>query len=489
MNPRLKKLSETWLIDATITDIQAKLEQGEITSYELVLMYLYRIEKFDKQGPKLNSILEINPDALSIAASLDVERRTKGPRSLLHGIPVILKDNIDTCDKMHTSAGSLVLKDFYARRDAYVTRLLREAGAIILGKANMTEWANFMTYNMPNGYSSRGGQVLNPYGPGRFDVGGSSSGSAVAVSANLSTVALGTETSGSILSPASQNSCVGLKPTIGLISRCGVIPISHTQDTVGPITRCVTDAAILMNYLVKPDIDDPVTLTNPNESLNYLNYLDRDGLKGVRLGICRKKYFDYLNEEKRHIMDKAIKVIEELGGITKDVVIPSLNANWNINVLLYEFKNGINYYLSTIDPSLGVRTLQDVIRINEENQETHLKYGQTILIEAEQTSGTLTDPEYLNSLQHDIYYAKEQGIDKLLKEENLDVLVFPNNYGAVIPAKAGYPSITVPAGYTSEGEPVGITFTGPAFSEPLLFRVAYAFEQATLHREAPKLGE
>lgn len=489
MNPRLKKLSETWLIDTTITDIQAKLEQGEITSYELVLMYLYRIEKFDKQGPKLNSILEINPDALSIAASLDVERRTKGPRSLLHGIPVILKDNIDTCDKMHTSAGSLVLKDSYARRDAYVTRLLREAGAIILGKANMTEWANFMTYNMPNGYSSRGGQVLNPYGPGRFDVGGSSSGSAVAVSANLSTVALGTETSGSILSPASQNSCVGLKPTIGLISRCGVIPISHTQDTVGPITRCVTDAAILMNYLVKPDIDDPVTLTNPNESLNYLNYLDRDGLKGVRLGICRKKYFDYLNEEKRHIMDKAIKVIEELGGITKDVVIPSLNANWNINVLLYEFKNGINYYLSTIDPSLGVRTLQDVIRINEENQETHLKYGQTILIEAEQTSGTLTDPEYLNSLQHDIYYAKEQGIDKLLKEENLDVLVFPNNYGAAIPAKAGYPSITVPAGYTSEGEPVGITFTGPAFSEPLLFRVAYAFEQATLHREAPKLGE
>jgi len=489
MNPRLKKLSETWLIDATITDIQAKLEQGEITSYELVLMYLYRIEKFDKQGPKLNSILEINPDALSIAASLDVERRTKGPRSLLHGIPVILKDNIDTCDKMHTSAGSLVLKDSYARRDAYVTRLLREAGAIILGKANMTEWANFMTYNMPNGYSSRGGQVLNPYGPGRFDVGGSSSGSAVAVSANLSTVALGTETSGSILSPASQNSCVGLKPTIGLISRCGVIPISHTQDTVGPITRCVNDAAILMNYLVKPDIDDPVTLTNPNESLNYLNYLDRDGLKGVRLGICRKKYFDYLNEEKRHIMDKAIKVIEELGGITKDVVIPSLNASWNINVLLYEFKNGINYYLSTIDPSLGVRTLQDVIRINEENQETHLKYGQTILIEAEQTSGTLTDPEYLNSLQHDIYYAKEQGIDKLLKEENLDVLVFPNNYGAAIPAKAGYPSITVPAGYTSEGEPVGITFTGPAFSEPLLFRVAYAFEQATLHREAPKLGE
>jgi len=489
MNPRLKKLSETWLIDATITDIQAKLEQGEITSYELVLMYLYRIEKFDKQGPKLNSILEINPDALSIAASLDVERRTKGPRSLLHGIPVILKDNIDTCDKMHTSAGSLVLKDSYARRDAYVTRLLREAGAIILGKANMTEWANFMTYNMPNGYSSRGGQILNPYGPDRFDVGGSSSGSAVAVSANLSTVALGTETSGSILSPASQNSCVGLKPTIGLISRCGVIPISHTQDTVGPITRCVTDAAILMNYLVKPDIDDPVTLTNPNESLNYLNYLDRDGLKGVRLGICRKKYFDYLNEEKRHIMDKAIKVIEELGGITKDVVIPSLNASWNINVLLYEFKNGINYYLSTIDPSLGVRTLQDVIRINEENQETHLKYGQTILIEAEQTSGTLTDPEYLNSLQHDIYYAKEQGIDKLLKEENLDVLVFPNNYGAAIPAKAGYPSITVPAGYTSEGEPVGITFTGPAFSEPLLFRVAYAFEQATLHREAPKLGE
>lgn len=489
MNSRLKKFSETWLIDATISDIQEKLDKGEITSYELVLMYLYRIEKFDKQGPMINSVLEINPDALNIAASLDHERRVKGPRSLVHGIPIILKDNIDTGDKMHTSAGSLVLKDSYAKQDAYVTKLLREAGAIILGKANMTEWANFMTYKMPNGYSSRGGQVLNPYGPGRFDVGGSSSGSAAAVSANFTTVALGTETSGSILSPASQNSCVGLKPTIGLISRRGVIPISHTQDTVGPITRCVKDAAILMSYLAKPDPEDPITLTNPYENINYLNYLERDGLRGVKLGICREKHFEYLNEEKRQIMDKAIKVIEELGGITKDVAIPSINTNWNINVLLYEFKNGINYYLSSIDSSLGVRTLKDIIRINEENPETHLKYGQTILLESEQTSGTLTDPEYLNSLQHDIYYAREQGIDKLLKEEDLDVLIFPNNYGAAIPAKAGYPSITVPAGYTSEGEPVGITFTGRAFSEPLLFKVAYVYEQATLHRVSPKLSE
>ncbi len=487
VNPRLKRMTEEWLIEASISDIQEKLSAGEVTSYELVLMYLDRIAKYDKDGPKINSILEINPDCLAIAAKLDTERNKKGMRSMLHGIPVILKDNIDTGDKMHTSAGSLALKDSYALEDSFVAKCLRDAGAIILGKANMTEWANFMSYDMPNGYSSRGGQVLNPYGPGKLDVGGSSSGTAAAVAANFVTVGIGTETSGSILSPASQNSCVGIKPTVGLISRCGIIPISHSQDTAGPITKCVKDAAIILNALAIEDPNDPITATNFNKNVDYLEFLDVNGIKNMRFGICRERFFDYLNDEKKQIINNAVAKLTKLGGNVLDVVIPTLKTNWNIDVLLHEFKNDLNYYLSKLSPSVKVKTLSDVITYNEDHKESALKYGQAVLLESEKISGTLTDKAYIEALENDIYYSREAGIDKILTDEKLDCLVFPNNLGASIPAKAGYPSITVPAGYTSAGEPVGITFTGKAFSEPTLLRIAYAFEQATKYRRPPRM--
>ncbi|MFS0864446.1 amidase family protein [Fredinandcohnia sp. 179-A 10B2 NHS] len=485
-NKDLQYLCENWLIEATIEDLQDKLSSGEITSKQLVLMYLHRISLYDGE---LKSVLEINPDALHLAAALDKERTITGARGPLHGIPVLLKDNIATHDKMHTSAGSLALADSYAPADSHVAHVLRDAGAIILGKTNMTEWANFMTEGMPSGYSSRGGQTLNPYGPGKFDVGGSSAGSGAAIAANFAAVAVGTETSGSILSPASQNSLVGIKPTVGLVSRTGIIPIAHTQDTAGPMARTVKDAAILLTALVGTDFEDSITLTGDDlAEVDFTNYLDVDGLKGARIGVAREVYFDYLSEEKRVVLDKAIQELEKLGAvIIEDVKIPSTKNKWSYHVLTYEFKSDLNAYLQNVDPRLKIRSLADVIAFNEANEDKMLKYGQVILKEAEETSGTLTEKDYLQALENDHYHSTINGIDYVLKEHQLDAIVFPNNFGAGIPAKAGYPSITVPAGYSPEGEPVGITFTGTAFSEPTLLKLAYAFEQGTKYRLPPKL--
>ncbi|WP_421383664.1 amidase [Bacillus salacetis] len=485
INPKLEKLKNDWLIDATIEDIQKKLHNNEISSQDLVLMYFDRIAAVDQSGPRINSIIEVNPDALHIAAALDFERKTKGSRGPLHGIPVVIKDNIDTGDNMHTSAGSLALAESYAKEDAFLVKQLREAGAIIIGKTNLTEWANFMAEEMPTGYSSRGGQVLNPYGAD-FMVGGSSAGSAAAIAANLAVVSVGTETSGSILSPASQNSLVGIKPTVGLISRSGVIPISHTQDTAGPIARTVTDAALLLQALQGVDEKDSITAANELSETKYTDHLLENGLKGKRIGIARSTYFDYLDESKLEIMNAAVGKLAELGAEVIDAVeIPSTDADWDINVLLYEFKSGINAYLKTIDPSVGIRTLSDIIRFNNETGEPALKYGQKVMEESEETNGLL-DPAYLKSLEKDQYLSKENGIDAVMKEHGLDAIVFPNNFGAMIPAKAGYPSITVPAGFTSEGEPVGITFTGGAYSEPALIEIAYGYEQGTKHRKPPQ---
>ncbi|RXJ04292.1 amidase [Anaerobacillus alkaliphilus] len=482
-NPRLKQLHDEWLVEATIDEIREKLTNGEISSKYLVLMYLYRIANFDQ----INSVLEINPDALHIAEALDVERKEKGPRSPLHGIPILVKDNIDTADKMHTSAGSLALQDSIALKDSTVAKQLRDAGAIILGKTNMTEWANFMTIGMPSGYSSRGGQVLNPYGPGKFDVGGSSAGSGASIAANLAAAAVGTETSGSILSPASQNSLVGIKPTVGLISRTGIIPIAFSQDTAGPMARTVKDAVYLLNALVGNDESDPVTKTNPLVNTDFLEFLGETDLHGVRLGIARETYFEYLTEEKLVVMNAAIEKLTELGAEVVEVTIPSTKEKWSYDVLTYEFKVALNSYLNSLSPSANIRSLADVIKFNNEDPDQMLKYGQTLLEEAEETSGTLREKEYVNAREHDIYKSTEQGIDATLEEHKLDAIVFPNNFGAGIPAKAGYPSITVPAGYTEEGEPVGITFTGTAFSEPKLIEVAYAYEQGTKARKAPKM--
>lgn len=486
-NPKLNQLYTDWLQEATIDQMQEKLESEELTSKELVLMYLKRIASFDQGGPKINSIIEVNPEAIHIAAALDAERKTQGSRGPLHGIPVLIKDNIDTKDKMHTSAGSLALEHSYAQEDSLVAAKLRQAGAVILGKTNMTEWANFMTEGMPSGYSSRGGQVLNPYGLGVFDVGGSSSGSGAAIAANFAAIAVGTETSGSILSPASQNSLVGIKPTVGLISRRGIIPIAHSQDTAGPMARTVKDAALLLSALAGTDEKDPITLTNPFlAEVDFTAYLNKDGLKGKKIGIAREGYFEYLSKEKLEVMEVAINKLTELGAEVVEVVIPSAKRKWSYKVLTYEFKAALNAYLKGLHLSYPIRSLKDVIDFNNKNEEKTLKYGQKLLLQSEETSGSLFEKEYIEALEEDIYYSTEQGMDQVLKGNQLDAIVFPNNYGASIPAKAGYPSITVPAGYSSKGEPVGITFTSTAYSEPQLLAVSYAFEQATKARKAPK---
>lgn len=486
---QISKTNHEWLIEATIEDLQKAMDAQLITSKEIVFLYLKRIAEYDKSGPSINSVLEINPDAVHIAEALDYERKAKGSRGPLHGIPILLKDNIDTGDKMSTSAGSLALKDSISLKDAFLVSQLRKAGAVIIGKANLSEFANFLTFNMPNGYSSRGGQVLNPYGPGKFDVGGSSSGSAASIAANLAVASIGTETSGSILSPASQNSTVGIKPTLGLVSRSGVIPIAHSQDTAGPIARTITDAAILLGVLCSFDEEDPITFNkSKNHDCDYTKYLDKDGLKGARIGIPREYYYEELGKEKIDVINNVIKVLRDNGAeIIDPIYIPSFKEKNDYNVLIYEFKRDINAYLKKLDKSMSIHSLKDIIDFNNNHSEEALKYGQTILLESEKTSGTLTEPEYIESLVRNHYNSRENGIDFVMKEHKLDALLFPNNYGAGIAAKAGYPSITVPGGYTPQGEPVGATFTGMAYSESILIKLAYAFEQATKYRVTPKL--
>lgn len=481
-------LSE-WQEEATIPQLQTAMSEGRLTSRELVLMYLERIAQYDKQGVKINSIMEINPDAIHIAEALDEERKQKGPRGPLHGIPVLLKDNIDTGDKMHTSAGSIALANSYATKDAFIVSKLREAGAVILGKTNLTELANFMTENMPNGYSSRGGQTLNPYGPGRFDVGGSSAGSGAAIAANFAVAAIGTETSGSILSPASSNSIVGIKPTVGLVSRTGIIPIAHSQDTAGPMARTVTNAAILLGAITGVDEEDPATRSSPAYlHKDYTQFLDANGLKGARIGIARD-YYQWLEADELEVINREIETLRREGAIVIDPVeIPSGKEEEDYNVLIYEFKSDLNAYLNKLGPRVPVHSLKELIDYYNQHAKIGLKYGQTILIKSEETSGTLTEPEYILSRVRDLYLSQTIGIDAVMKEHQLDALLFPNHFGAGIAAKAGYPSITVPGGYTPEGKPLGLTFTAKAYSEPTLIRLAYAYEQATKHRRPPNLG-
>lgn len=487
---------EQWIVEADITAMQAAMESGEATSEAIVQAYLERISQYD---PKLKSILEINPDALDIARSMDEERRLKGSRGSLHGIPIVLKDNIDTGDQMHTSAGSVTLADSFAAEDSSVAAALRSAGAVILGKANMTEWANFMSNTMWSGYSSRGGLVLNPYGPGELFVGGSSSGSAVAVAANLAAVTIGTETSGSIISPASQNCVVGIKPTVGLISRRGIIPLTYTQDTAGPIARTVRDAAIVLGALTGVDERDEVTVTsNRIAYTDYTPFLDATYLQQARIGIPRYYYQD-LDSDRLEIMETAISILKEAGVTIVDFVeLPCEGYERNGNVLRYEFKKYVNDYLAQLPPSIPVHSLKDVIDYNEQHSEVALKYGQDVLLWAEDTSGTLTEQEYINSKVTNFEMSREQGIDYVLTKYNLDALMSAGCSDLVdLAAIAGYPSITVPAGYAADGivapggyitnGPLGVTFTGTAYSEGTLIKLAYGFEQLTKFRYAPEL--
>lgn len=475
--------------EATITQMQAAMERGELTARELTQYYLDRIDQYDKNGPAINSVLEVNPDALRIAEELDAERRERGPRGPLHGIPILLKDNIDTHDRMHTSAGSLALANSIAPADSFVAAQLRAAGAVLLGKTNMTEWANFMTENMPNGYSSRGGQVRNPYGPGKFDTGGSSSGSGASIASDFAAAAVGTETSGSILSPASANSIVGIKPTVGLISRTGIIPIAHSQDTAGPMARTVEDVAILLEAIAGFDPSDRATLASERRApVNYQKALNPSGLEGARIGVPREYYWDKMPEDVQAVMNAAIEDMKRQGAvIVEDVTIPVAKDLEGYDVLVWEFKPDLNAYLEKLSEDVPVHSMKELIAFNEQDPERMLKYGQTLILKSEQTSGTLTEPEYIERREKDITLSRTFGIDKVMEEHSLDALLFANNYGAGIAAKAGYPSITVPGGYTAEGKPVGVTFTARAFAEPVLLELGYSFEQATKRRVPPQL--
>ena len=474
--------------EATIGDLQKWMNEGIFSSKELVLHYIQRIALLDKNGPRLNAVLEINPDALVIAEAMDRERAVRGPRGPLHGIPVLLKDNIETGDRMHTSAGAIALADSYATRDAFVAAKLRQAGAILLGKANMSEMAKFVSLRMPNGYSSRGGVVRNPYGPGRFDVGGSSSGSAAAVAANLTAVALGTETLGSIINPSVENSIVGINPTIGLVSRDGLIPLAPTHDTVGPMTRTVADAAALLGAIAGFDERDDATRIGLGRAVaDFGPHLREDGLRGARIGIPKHAHFPDLCDDEKRLLERELGTIEKHGAVLVEIEDLSRleKQEWDLTVLTYEFKPAFNHYLSRLGPHVPVHSLKDLIHFNRLHNAGVALYGQHLLIEAERTSGTLTEPEYILTKMRDLENSRRNGIDLFVEKFRLDAILSPGHTGVAAPAKAGYPSITVPGGYRADGKPFGLTFTNRAFSEPTLFRIAYAYEQATKHRKAP----
>ena len=477
------------LLEATVPEMQTAIDAGLISSEYLVQQYLNRIEAFDNQGPNLNSLIALNPNALETAKALDLERSLSGPRGPLFGIPILLKDNIDTFD-LPTTAGGLILEGSLPPDDAFITQQLRDAGAIILGKANLTEFANFIAFDMPNGFSAVGGQTLNPYGPGKVDVGGSSSGSAAAIAANLAAISIGTETSGSILSPASSNSLVGIKPTVGLISRDGIIPISATQDTAGPIARTVEDAALLLGALTGVDPSDPATAASEGKFFkDYTPFLKSDGLEGKKLGVLRDPFFSqFLSEDEQAIAEQAFKDLEELGAeLVDSIEFPNLNQLFGLgfDVLLSEFNVGIEDYLTSLGENAPAETLAEIVAFNEANAEAAIPFGQQIFELSLETGGDLSDPIYLEALETGIRLTATEGVDVLLESLDLDALLFPNNLAAFAGARPGYPSITVPAGYTSDGEPFGLTFLSDAFSEPELIELAYAFEQGTLRRLSP----
>ncbi|HZE14051.1 MAG TPA: amidase [Chthoniobacterales bacterium] len=488
--------------ETPISELQEAMRSGRHTSRGITEAYLARIQEVDKQGPALNSVIELNPDAVAIAEHLDDERKAGHVRGPLHGIPILIKDNIDTADQMQTSAGSRALVGQPARRDAYIVEKLRESGAVILGKTNLSEWANFRSAHPISGWSARGGLTLNPYALDR-NPSGSSAGSGVAASANLCAAAIGTETDGSIISPASANGLVGIKPTVGLLSRSGIIPISHSQDTPGPMARTVADAAVLLSALTGMDPRDAATNgSRGTAAADYTAFLDANALRGARIGVARK-YFGQ-NDRSDKLMADAIEVIKKAGATVvdpADIETASKIGPAEILVMLFELKAGLNSYLAERAMKDGPRTLADVIKFNEANRATEMPYfGQDRFLEAEQ-KGPLTTKAYLEALTKNHTLARDQGIDAIAKKFKLDAFIAPSRIPAwitdlvngdrssgsctTLPAVAGYPHVTVPAGYV-HGLPVGISFFGTAYSEPKLIALAYAFEQATKFRRAPR---
>jgi amidase len=490
------------LEELTISELRGGMQSGRFTARSLVKKYLDRIDDIDKSGPVLNSVIETNPEATSIAEALDRERKEKGARGPLHGIPILIKDNIDTADRMMTTAGSLALVGSRPAQDSYVARKLREAGAVIIGKTNLSEWANFRSSHSTSGWSGRGGQTRNAYALDRNPC-GSSSGSGVAPAANLCAAAIGSETDGSVVCPSSANSLVGIKPTVGLIGRSGIIPISHNQDTAGPMARTVSDAAILLGALTGIDGNDAVTKTSAGKSFtDYTQFLIKDGLRGARLGVARK-YFGF-NDRVDKLLNDLIAEMKKMGAVIVDPAdIPTSGKfdDSELEVLLYEFKADLNGYLGRLGSSSQVHSLKEVIDFNEKNRDREMPYfGQDLFIKA-QAKGPLTERKYVKALAKNRLLSRTQGIDFVIGKHRLDALIAPTG-GPAWPtdwingdhftggyssasAVAGYPHITVPAGYVF-GLPVGISFFGGAWSEPKLIKYAYAFEQATKARQPPR---
>ena len=491
------------LEEVTTAALQAGMKSGKYTARSIVEKYLARIDEIDKRGPAINAVIEINPDALAIADALDKERRDKGVRGPLHGIPVLIKDNIDTADRMMTTAGSLALSGSIAPRDSFVAQRLREAGAVILGKTNLSEWANFRSSHSTSGWSGRGGQTLNPYALDRNPC-GSSSGSGAAAAANLCAIAIGTETDGSVTCPSSMNGLVGIKPTLGLVSRSGIIPIAHSQDTAGPMTRTVTDAAILLGVMAGIDANDAVTKESAGKApIDYTKFLDPNGLGGARIGVARK-YFGF-SEPVDKLMAAAIDTMKHLGAeIIDPADIPTTGkfGDSENEVMLYEFKADLNAYLERLGPKAPVHSLKEIIDFNEKNAAKEMPFfGQDVMIKA-QAKGPLSTPAYVKALKRNHELARTRGIDAIMGQYKLDALIaptappawpidppngdhFPGGDFTGPAAVAGYPHITVPAGYVF-GLPVGLSFVGKAYGEPVLIRLAYAFEQATKFRKPPR---
>jgi amidase len=490
------------LSELTVTDIQEGMKSGKYTARALAEKYLARIEAIDRGGPALRGVIEVNPDALSLADALDKERKEKGPRGPLHGVPVLIKDNIDTADRMATTAGSLALVGAKPPKDAFLVARLRQAGALLLGKTNLSEWANIRCSYSTSGWSGRGGLTRNPYALDR-NPSGSSSGSGAAVAANLCALAVGTETDGSIVSPSSVNGIVGIKPTVGLVSRSGVIPISHTQDTAGPMARTVRDAAVLLGTLAGVDAEDQATAAGKGKAAaDYTKFLDARGLKGARIGVARN-YFGF-HDMVDAVLAGALDALKREGATLIDPAdLPGIDrvGEHETTVLHYELKADLNAYLARLGPKVPVRTLKDVIAFNEKERKREMPYfGQNTFLKAE-SKGPLTEKAYRDALAACRLLARAEGIDAVMDKHRLDALVAPTEgpgcltdlvvgdrflcSSSTAAAVAGYPSVTVPAGFVF-GLPVGLSFFGRAWSEPTLLKLAYAFEQATKFRKTPR---
>ncbi|MGC2670548.1 MAG: amidase [Candidatus Acidiferrum sp.] len=488
--------------EITIGELQEGMKSGKYSARSIAEKYLARIAAIDKSGPRVNSVIETNPDALDIAEALDKERKEKGPRGPLHGIPVLIKDNIATADRMQTTAGSLALLGSKPPEDSFVARKLREAGAVILGKTNLSEWANIRSNHSISGWSGRGGQTRNPYALDRNPC-GSSSGTGAGISANLAAIGIGTETDGSIVCPSSSNGLAGIKPTVGLLSRNRIIPISHTQDTPGPMCRTVRDAAILLGALTGVDPNDNATAASAGKSFqDYTQFLNADGLRGARIGVLRKTFG--FNPAVDRLMESALVVMKRQGATLVDPVEFETYGKFRETEFLgfmYELKADLNAYLAWLGPNTPVKTLKEIIEFNEKNAAREMPYfGQENFLKAEE-KGPLTTPEYVEAIKKNHELAGKEGIDATMDKNKLDAIVGPTGGPAWLTdivngdafgggssqfaAVAGYPNITVTAGFDF-GLPVGISFFGRAWSEPVLIKLAYSFEQATKFRKAPR---